>query len=194
MKVDGRERIESSASARFFSVSDEPHVDGSGELTVPITVHVQDDPSNASQTMVGGEAMMGISEDPPNTSQTIFGGGATKDVVKLRKRRRHSEGDIRREDEEGLPNSKRVEKSPKSRKRGRPLGNNKTGSTGGNAGDPDLPTASQRTVQRKSSREEKIPMWSMQFWCWSFWGLMWCMPSVGTQWKNKEMCYTEWMG
>ena len=67
MKVDGRERIESSASARFFSVSDEPHVDGSGELTVPITVHVQDDPSNASQTMVGGEAMMGISEDPPNT-------------------------------------------------------------------------------------------------------------------------------
>ena len=67
MKVDGRERIESSANARFFSVSDEPHVDGSGELTVPITVHVQDDPSNASQTMVGGEAMMGISEDPPNT-------------------------------------------------------------------------------------------------------------------------------
>ena len=72
-------------------MSDEPHVDGSGDLIVPITVHAQDDPSNASQTMVGGKAMMGISEDPPNTSQTIIGGGATKDVVKPRKRRRHSE-------------------------------------------------------------------------------------------------------
>ena len=127
-------------------MSDEPHVDGSGELIVPITVHAQDDPSNASQNIVGWNAMMGFSEDPLNTSQTKIGGGATKDVVKPRKRRRHSEGDIRREDGEGLPNSKRVEKSPKSRKRGRPVGNKKTGSTGGNAGDPDLLTASQGSV------------------------------------------------
>ena len=137
-------------------MSDEPHVDGSGELIVPITVHAQDDPSNASQNIVGWNAMMGFSEDPLNTSQTKIGGGATKDVVKPRKRRRHSEGDIRREDGEGLPNSKRVEKSPKSRKRGRPVGNKKTGSTGGNAGDPDLPTASQGSVQRKSG-EVKFP-------------------------------------
>ena len=81
MKVNGRERIESSASVRFFSVSDEPHVDGSGDLIVPITVHAQDDPSNASQNIVGGNAMMGISEDPLNTSQTKIG-GAKKDVVK----------------------------------------------------------------------------------------------------------------
>ena len=113
MKVDGRERIESSASVsvRFFSVSDEPHVDGSGELIVPMTVHAQDDPSNASQNIVGGNAMM---MDPLNTSQTKIGGGATKDVVKPKIRRRHSEGDIRREDGDGdgggLMNSERGEK------------------------------------------------------------------------------------
>ena len=63
-----------------------------------------------------------------------------EDVVKIKKRRRHSEGDICRVDE-GLPESKRVERSPKSRGKGRPPGK-KTGSAGGNAGDSDLPSVS----------------------------------------------------
>ena len=120
MKFNERERIESSASVRFFSVSEEPHVN--------------DDPSNVSQNIGGG-----------NASQTKIG-GAAKDVVKPKIRRRHSEGDIHREDgdeaEGGLTNNERGEKSPKPKRRGRPVGSRKTGSTGGNAGDPDLPTAS----------------------------------------------------
>ena len=143
MRFNERERIESSASVRFFSVSEEPHVN--------------DDPSNASQNIGGGNAM---TMDPLNTSQTKIGGEAAKDVVKPKIRRRHSEGDIRREDgdedEGGLTNSERGEKSPKPKRRGRPVGSRKTGSTGGNAGDPDLPTASQGSVQRKSG-EVKFP-------------------------------------
>ena len=107
MRFNERERIESSASVRFFSVSEEPHVN--------------DNPSNASQNIGGGNGMMGISVDPLNISQTKIGGEATKDVVKPQKRRRHSEGDIRREDGDGdgggLMNSERGEKFPKTKKR-----------------------------------------------------------------------------
>ena len=76
---------------RYYSVSEGPQVEVfgniEGEPTVPIEVHIQGDPLNASQAMVGGD----------------------------------SEGDICREGGEGLP----------KRKRGRPPGNNKTGSVGG---------------------------------------------------------------
>ena len=135
MRFNERERIESSASVRFFSVSEEPQV--------------IDDPSNVSQNIGGG-----------NASETKIGGEAAKDLVNPKIRRRHSEGDIRREDgdedEGGLTNSERGEKSPKPKRRGRPVGSRKTDSTGGNAGDPDLPTASQGSVQRKSG-EVKFP-------------------------------------
>ena len=73
MRFNERERIESSASVRFFSVSEEPHVN--------------DDPSNASQNIGGGNGMMGISVDPLNISQTKIG-EAKKDVVRPKKRRR----------------------------------------------------------------------------------------------------------
>merc|ERR1711909_223898 len=125
----GRKRMES--RTRYYSVSEGPQVEVfeniEGEPTVPIEVHIQGDPLNASQAMVGGD----------------------------------SEGDICREGREGLP----------KRKRGRPPGNNKTGSVGGVAEDPNLPNVSQKTVQKKNVRGGKIPMWSMQSWCWCFWNL-----------------------
>ena len=102
---------------RYYSVSEGPQVEVfgniEGEPTVPIEVHIQGDPLNASQAMVGGD----------------------------------SEGDICREGREGLP----------KRKRGRPPGNNKTGSVGGVAEDPNLPNISQKTVQKKTSGEAKFP-------------------------------------
>ena len=107
MRVKERERIESSASARYFSASEEPHVN--------------DNTPNASQNIGGGNGMMGISVDPLNISQKIIGGEATMDVVKPKEIRRHSEGDIRREDGDGdgggLMNSERGEKFQKKTKK-----------------------------------------------------------------------------
>ena len=63
------------------------------------------------------------------------------------KKRRHSEGDIGRDDGENLPESKRVERSPKHRGRGRPSRKNKTGKTE----DSDLPSASQAIMQEEAN-------------------------------------------
>merc|ERR1711874_937211 len=82
---------------------------------------------------------MGSFEDPSNTSQTIVGEEMIEELItearltaeeevegsKNYKRRRPSEKDRDKEDEEDLPESKKVKKSPekiKTRKRGRPSG------------------------------------------------------------------------
>ena len=71
-------------------------------------------------------------------------------------KRRHSEGDIGRDDGENLPESKRVERSPKYRGRGRPPRKNKTGNTEGNTEDPDLPNASRTIMQEKLTEDAKL--------------------------------------
>ena len=72
------------------------------------------------------------------------------------KKRRHSEGDIGRDDGENLPESKRVERSPKYRGRGRPPRKNKTGNTEGNTEDPDLPNAPRTIMQEKLTEDAKL--------------------------------------